>query len=101
MFKNPNERYMTRGIAKNIHPEVTLLLWHLIDRLKDKGMEVDYLQVFELFILNDEQIIIHRQEQPPYKEQLTVKWKSSQQITNTIWCLDNGEGQIMLFPEEY
>ena len=73
----------------------------MIDRLKDKEMELDYLQVFELSELNGAQIIIHRQEQPPYKERLIVQWKSTQPITNTIWSIDNGEGQIMLFPEDY
>lgn len=101
MFDNQNERYMTRGIAKTVHPEIALLLWHVIDRLKDKGMEIDYLQVFELSILIDEQIITHRQEKPPYKEQLIVKWRKTKPITNTIWCNDNGECQIMLLPEEY
>ncbi|MBG9545510.1 hypothetical protein ABE29_22990 [Cytobacillus firmus] len=101
MFKNQNERYMTRGIAEAIHPEMALFLWHLIDRLKEKEMEVDYLQVFELSELNGKQFIIHRQEQPPYKEQLMVQWEETEPLTSTIWCIDNGEGQIMLFPEEY
>ena len=61
MFNNPNERYMTRGIAETVHPEIVLLLWNLIDRLKEKGVELDYLQVFKLSILNGEQIILHRQ----------------------------------------
>lgn len=42
MFCNQKERYMTRGIMEAVHPEVTHLLWHLIDRLKDKEMELDY-----------------------------------------------------------
>lgn len=101
MFRNPNERYMTSGIAEEVHPEIVLLLWNVIDRLKEKRVELDYLQVFELSVRNGEQIIIHRQEQPPFKEQLIVKWQETKPITNTIWCIDNGEGQMMLFPVEY
>lgn len=92
---------MTRGIAEAIHPEISVFLWYLIDRLEDKGMELDYLQVFELSELNGKQIIIHRQEQPSYKEQSMVQWKDTEPLTSTVWCIDNGDGQIMLFSEEY
>lgn len=101
MFKSPNERYLTRGIAETIHSEIALLLWNLIDRLKEKKIELDYLQVFELSIRDEKQMVVHRQEQPPFKEQLMVQWQDTSPIISTIWCIDNGEGQIMLFPNEY
>jgi len=101
MFTNHNARYMTRRIAETVHPEIVLFLWYLIDRLKDRGMEVDYLQVFELSEINGEQVIIHRQEKPPYKEQLMVQWDDTKPITSTIWCIANSDGQMMLYPNEY
>lgn len=64
MFNNENERYMTRGIAETIHPEVTHLLRHLIDSKIKKRNQVIF-NPLSYQKLNGEQIIFHRQEQPP------------------------------------
>jgi len=46
-----------------------LLLWSLIDKRKGKGIDVDYLQVFELSIGSNDgvaiQEVVHRQECSP------------------------------------
>lgn len=46
-----------------------MLLWSLIDKRKETGMELDYLQIFELSIVRKNehglQNVIHRQEYPP------------------------------------
>ena len=43
-----NQRYITRGIDAEIPPITQLCLWQLIRTLRMTGVELDYLQVFEL-----------------------------------------------------
>lgn len=102
MFDNPNKRYMTSNIAEELHPEIVLHLWKLIDNRREIGEELDYLQVFELTVSNKKQVVIHRQEIPSYKKQWIITLKHAEPITRTIWCIDNGdETQIMMQPSDY
>jgi hypothetical protein len=101
MFEANKPRYMTKGIAEQLHPELQILLWEMIDARKEKGEEVDYLIVFELTVQEKQQFILQRQEQPPYKHRMLVQLRSAEPITSTIWCMDNGETQSMLYPEDY
>ena len=63
------KRYATRGIATEVGLEIQLILWAMIDGRKKKGVQVDYLQVFELSFARRDGIlvqkVIHRQECPP------------------------------------
>lgn len=64
-----SKRYATRGIATEVGLDIQLTLWSMIDKRKKTGIEVDYLQVFELSINSkggiSVQKVIHRQECPP------------------------------------
>jgi hypothetical protein len=102
VFEDREKRYMTKSIAETLHIEIQLLLWSLIDDRVIKGEEVDYLQVFELSVERGKQSIIHRQEQPPHKQQWFVELHHTKPIMSTIWCMDNSnEGQMMLYPSDY
>jgi len=101
MFDKNTERYMTRAIAEELHPEIAVLLWRLIEARKAQKVELDYLQIFELSISNGKQAIIHRQETPERQGFWILPLKETEPITKTIWCIDNSESQIMLFPEDY
>ncbi|URM33404.1 DUF960 domain-containing protein [Cytobacillus firmus] len=102
MFEDQGKRYMTRSIAETLHIEIQLFLWSLLDEKVSKEEELDYLQVFELSVKNGKQCIIHRQEQPPNKQQWIVELQHTKPLNCTIWCMDNGsEGQIMLYPSDY
>ena len=41
-----NNRYITRGINKKLDLRLQLILWNMIDSLKEEVKEIDYLQVF-------------------------------------------------------
>lgn len=101
MFGNRTKRYMTRNIQEVIHPEIAMHLWNLIDNQRKQGLELDYLQVFELTIMKKTQSVLHRQEQPIYKEQWIIDLRHTEAVTTTVWCLDDGENQVMMVPEDY
>lgn len=98
------KRYATKGITNRLGFDVQLLLWSLIDVRKEKRIEVDYLQVFELSVIQkgdiDIQYVIHRQECPPAVDNYYVPLiEMTTQIT--VWVMDCGEYCMMLLPEEY
>lgn len=101
MFDNQDNRYMTSPIAEDIHVEIVQLIWRLIDSKKHLKIPTDYLQVFELTKSNGKQAIIHRQEVPERKSFHLLPLKQAVPITRIIWCIDNGEMEMMLFPEDY
>jgi len=104
MFDNKNNRYMTKAIAAELHPEIALILWKLIDSKNKLNVEMDYLQVFELTVSNGKQAIVHRQEVPERKSFLIVPLTDAEPINSKVWCMDSGvesEGQMMLFPNDY
>lgn len=92
---------MTKAIGETLHLEIQILLWQLIDLEKRKGMKLDYLQIFELESKNDKQEILHRQEVPPRKTQWLIPLDNTAPINKTVWCLDDGENQTMLYPSDY
>ncbi|WP_433744949.1 DUF960 family protein [Falsibacillus pallidus] len=101
MFDKTSRRYMTKAIAEELHPEITKHLWHLIDERNEQGEELDYLQVFELGVEKGKQLILHRQEQPPYRKKWLTELKHTSPIISTIWCIDEGQSEIMLYPSDY
>lgn len=101
MFTYKNKRYMTRMINDIVHIEIQTLLWHLIDEQRKAKLELDYLQVFELKARHNKQHITHRQELPERQSQWLFELKSTTPINRTIWCMDSGDYQMMLFPSDY
>lgn len=57
--------------------------------------------MFELNIKEEKQQVVHRQEIPKREETSIVSLHSTQPINTVIWCLNNGNNQMMLFPEDY
>ena len=98
------KRYATRGIANEIGLELQLILWAMIDNRKNKGIEVDYLQVFELSIARKDgvsvQKVLHKQECPPISDSYYLPMIETP-IKMTIWAMDNEEYCTMLLPDEY
>lgn len=98
-------QYVTRGVHEAISMDIQMLLWRLIHQKRDRGVELDYLQVFELTheqldCVQSVQKILMRQGQPPMEE-VVVEKSIVQPITTKIWVIDNGEYSTMLFPNEY
>ena len=63
---NKNNRYMTRGIKETLDISLQMILWKMVDDLKEsKEIELDYLQVFKIRRNNEELIM----QSIPYEEQ--------------------------------
>lgn len=102
MFGKSN-RYITKGIQQEIPLELQLFMWNCIDKLKEQGKELDYLQVFELIEDRADdifyQIIEHRQEVPEYNK--TYKICPKENVDAKIFVIDDETHSTMLLAEEY
>ncbi len=69
MFDENTPRYLSRDTAEYIPTEIHMFLYRIIENLKEKK-QLDYLQVFELELAEDESIlkIRHKQEEPKHDE---------------------------------
>lgn len=103
MFKK-NNRYVTRGVNEEVDIRLQLIMWSMIDKLKDEGnIEIDYLQVFKLGKEGSKIVINQSQEVPEYSCIYEIELEDIQ-IDDEIkvYVIDNGvEGSTMLFPWEY
>lgn len=91
-----NQRYATRGISATVPLWVQRILWYMTDTMK---VQKDYLQVFELSVIDGKQHIVHRQEQPDYLMQYT--FAVTDPIAAKIYIIDDGSYSTMLLAEEY
>lgn len=101
-----DKKYSTSTVAAQIDLDIQLLLWKLIDDLKIRGYEMDYLQVFELYIIETRhgplQKVIHRQEVPARKHEMMFAVEKP--INSRLWIVDNGDEEgnaVMMYPSEY
>ena len=69
MFDENTPRYLSRDTAEYIPTEIHMFLYRIIENLKERK-QLDYLQVFELELAEDESIlkIRHKQEEPKHDE---------------------------------
>ena len=100
---NKNNRYMTRGIKETLDISLQMMLWKMVDDLKEsKEIELDYLQVFKIRRSNEELIIEHTQEVPEYKKIYRFnKLSSLVKEDLKIFIIDENDYNIMLLAEEY
>ena len=102
MFKKDN-RYVTRGVNEEVDVRLQLIIWSMIDKLKDEGnVELDYLQVFRIRKEGKKIVISQSQEVPEYSCTYEIELEDIQ-IDDEIklYVIDNGEYSTMLFPSEY
>ena len=103
MFKKDN-RYVTRGVNEEVDIRLQLIMWSMIDKLKEEGnVELDYLQVFKIRKEENKIVISQSQEVPEYSYTYEIELEDIQ-IDDEIklYVIDNGvEGSIILFPWEY
>jgi len=101
---NKNSRYVTRAINKEIDIRLQIIIWSMIDKLKDEGnIELDYLQVFKVRKEGNKIVINQSQEVPEYSCTYEMEIEDIQIDDEIkIYVIDNGiEGSTMLFPWEY
>ena len=103
MFKKDN-RYVTRGVNDEVDIRLQLIMWSMIDKLKDEGnVELDYLQVFRIRKEGNKVVINQSQEVPEYASKYEIELEDIQLYDEIkLYVIDNGvEGSIILFPWEY
>lgn len=103
MFKKDN-RYVTRGVNEEVDIRLQLMIWSMLDKLKDEGnVELDYLQIFKIRKDGNKIVINQNQEVPEYSCTYEIELEDIQ-IDDEIklYVIDNGvEGSIILFLWEY
>ena len=102
MFKKDN-RYVTRGVNDEVDIRLQLIMWSMIDKLKDEeSVEVDYLQVFKIRKKDSKVVINQSQEVPEYSCTYEIEIEDIQIDDEIkIYVIDSGEYSTMLFPSEY
>lgn len=104
-FKRGQSRYITRGISERLPPEIQIILWRMVESLKNE-IKLDYLQVFRLETLGSleddslVQVIIHEQEKPQYSRRYYFP-DLRIGVTGKVYIIDDGEHSTMLWAEEY
>ena len=103
MFKKDN-RYVTRGVNEEVDIRLLLMIWSMLDKLKDEGnVELDYLQVFRIRKEGNKIVISQSQEVPEYSCTYEIELediKIDDEIK--VYVIDSGEEfSTMLFPREY
>lgn len=89
-------RFITTNAANRIPVETQIVMWLMYDRMKG---EKDYLQIFNLHAHENEQEILHKQENPPWCEELI--YDTDTPVTEKVYIIDEGEYEIMLLAEDY
>ena len=102
MFKKDN-RYVTRGVNEEVDVRLQLIMWSMIDKLKDEeSVEVDYLQVFKIRKKDSKVVINQSQEVPEYSCTYEIEIEDIQiEDEIKVYVIDSGEYSTMLFPSEY
>ncbi|MBC5626603.1 hypothetical protein H8S10_14210 [Clostridium sp. NSJ-49] len=102
MFKKDN-RYVTRGVNEEVDIRLQLIMWSMIDKLKDEGkVEQDYLQVFNIRKEGKRIVINQSQEVPEYSCTYEIDIEDIQiEDEIKVYVIDSGEYSTMLFPSEY
>lgn len=102
MFKK-NNRYVTRGINEEVDIRLQLIMWSMIDKLKDEDkVKLDYLQIFKIRKEGSKVIIEQSQEVPEHKVTYTIELEDVELGNeNKIYVIDNAEYSTMILPSEY
>ena len=102
MFKKDN-RYVTREVNEEVDIRLQLIMWSMIDKLKDEeSVELDYLQVFKIRKEGNKVVINQSREVPEYSCTYEIELEDIH-IDDEIklYVIDSGEYSTMLFPSEY
>lgn len=92
------EQYITRGIQYEVPVILQLFMWSMIERI---DVHRDYLQIFRLKPIENKKVIIdHEQEQPVYKDSITVNEVTLKRDIKVYIVIEN-EYMTMMLAEEY
>ena len=103
-FYDPVPEYQTRGVAAEVHPVILIKCVDMLNVLKSKGIEPDYLQVFVLSFDVEKNVlrITHTQEQPDYCNEDSICLPSCiKPYNDKLYYIDDGNHRTFLKAEEY
>ena len=100
---NIDKKYITIGIKEQIGIDIQLFMWNEIEKRINLKKELDYLQVFNISIIDKDKGIVkieHTQEIPEYKKTSIIK---SKEIRNNlkVFVILESEFSTMLLASEY
>lgn len=100
---NIDKKYMTIGIKEQIGIDIQLFMWNEIEKRINLKKELDYLQVFNISIIDKDKGIVkieHTQEIPEYKNTSIIK---SKEVRNNlkVFVILESEFSTMLLASEY
>lgn len=100
-----SNRYTTKGVSTEVPADIVLFLWSLVDEpnVKSQG-KMDYLQVFELKVLDhpdivENQLILHRSEEPKYERSHALF--VDELVATKVYVIDSIDYCTMLLAREY
>ena len=100
---NIDKKYITIGIKEQIGIDIQLFMWNEIEKRINLKKELDYLQVFNISIIDKDKGIVkieHTQEVPEYKKTSIIK---SKEVRNNlkVFVILEAEYATMLLASEY
>lgn len=97
-----NERYISLGIKSQVPMNLSETLWFMLDKLKNRSKELEYVQMFKLSACHEDgktfQIIEHIWEENT--DSSFIRIESKETFTGTILIVDDGFATVMCFPSE-
>ena len=100
---NKESRYITNGVRRELPMEVILFIFNEIDQLIASKREVDYLQVFNISVIDSNTGLIeieHSQEVPSYSKSMFINNKELKEEIK-IFVIDDYTHSTMLLASEY
>lgn len=100
---NIENKFITIGVKENISLDIQLFMWNEIEKRINSKEQVDYLQIFNLTIIDEVLGIVeieHTQEIPEYRNISIIKSKGVR-INLKIYVIIESEYATMMLASEY
>ena len=100
---NIENKFITIGVKENISLDIQLFMWNEIEKRINSKEQVDYLQIFNLTIIDEVLGIVeigHTQEVPEYRNISIIKSKGVR-INLKVYVIIESEYATMMLASEY
>lgn len=100
---NIENKFITIGVKENISIDIQLFMWNEIEKRINSKEQVDYLQIFNLTIIDEVLGIVeieHTQEIPEYRNISIIKSKGVR-INLKVYVIIESEYATMMLASEY
>ena len=100
---NIENKFITIGVKENISLDIQLFMWNEIEKRINSKEQVDYLQIFNLTIIDEVLGIVeieHTQEVPEYRNTSIIKSKGVR-INLKVYVIIESEYATMMLASEY